>query len=348
ASGFENENFMVSPTSFRAALALAVAGADGETKDALIKAMGFESMEDVNSWYASVLESVDNFDKWFEYEDDPSAALKIMNSVWSSSEDASFKEDYKKYVEDNYRAEARFSPKDRITKEVDDWVNEGTNGLIPSLGADLSASDLVLVNTLFLKTSWISTFEEYDTMEDDFKTFDGSVVKKDFMEKTDDYLYYEDDGCKLVSIPMNGRISAVFVLGDAGDVSEKLEKAQIKKVHLRIPKFETESSFDGGLLVNFLKAKGAAAAFSDDADFSDMADLKGTFISDIIQKTKIKTDESGIEAAAVTAVMLVGSALMEEPEPIMEFVADEPFKYMILAGNDEGADEALFIGQLVK
>ena len=39
AQGYADKNYMVSPTSFRAALALAVAGADTETKQQLLTAM---------------------------------------------------------------------------------------------------------------------------------------------------------------------------------------------------------------------------------------------------------------------------------------------------------------------
>ncbi len=42
--GFADKNYMISPTSFRAALALAVSGADSETKDELLKAMDFDSV----------------------------------------------------------------------------------------------------------------------------------------------------------------------------------------------------------------------------------------------------------------------------------------------------------------
>ena len=36
--GYENQNYMISPTSYRAALCLAIAGASGDTKDELLKA----------------------------------------------------------------------------------------------------------------------------------------------------------------------------------------------------------------------------------------------------------------------------------------------------------------------
>lgn len=69
------------------------------------------------------------------------------------------------------------------------------------------------------------------------------------------------------------------------------------------------------------------------------------FITDIIQKTKIKVEEKGIEAAAATAIMMEESCALEEPE-VKEFIADRPFKYMILTDSED--PELLFYGQLVE
>ena len=76
-----------------------------------------------------------------------------------------------------------------------------------------------------------------------------------------------------------------------------------------------------------------------------MSDDMSVFISDIIQKTKIKVDEEGIEAAAATAIMMTEGAFLEQPE-VKEFTADEPFKFMILTASEE--PELLFYGQIVE
>ena len=46
----EKENYIVSPLSFRAALILAVEGADASTRAQLLSAMGFASEEDMTQW----------------------------------------------------------------------------------------------------------------------------------------------------------------------------------------------------------------------------------------------------------------------------------------------------------
>ena len=331
-SGYADQNFMVSPTSFRAALALAVAGADNETKNELLHAMGFNSMDDVTAWYEGVVASDGAFD--------------LENSIWRNTKSSGeLSKKYISYVKENYDATADNVSPDKITDTVNGWINENTNGLIPSISDNLSAADLILVNTLYLKTSWVTAFEEYATQEDDFTTISGATVKKEFMNQQDRFKYYEDENGKFVVLPMNGGINAVFILGDVDDITSKISEASYEEVAIKLPKFETETSLSENQLIDFCKARGAISPFTEDADFSIMSNDMSLYITDIIQKTKIKLDESGVEAAAATVIMMTETCVEIEQEP-KEFTADKPFKYMLLT-NDE-TPELLFYGQVVE
>lgn len=112
-----------------------------------------------------------------------------------------------------------------------------------------------------------------------------------------------------------------------------------------LPKFETETELSDNQLLDFCKAHGATKAFSPDADFSVMSHEMSLMITDIIQKTKIKVDEKGIEAAAATAILMLEGCAPEKHE-IKEFIADRPFRYMLL--TDTAEPELLFYGQIVE
>ena len=73
------------------------------------------------------------------------------------------------------------------------------------------------------------------------------------------------------------------------------------------------------------------------------------YINDIIQKTKLNVDENGLEAAAVTAIVMTdGAALPEdEPEPV-DFIANRPFTFYIYSGLYGDTPIQLFAGQYVK
>ena len=369
AQGFEKENYMVSPTSYRAALALAVAGADGETKAQLLSAMGFADLDAVNRWYAGVQSAVDDFagelkaererfekdrsdpDFGFMYENQkaPDRAFEIANSVWHNADkEGRLKESYRQYVGEHYGAAAGDERAKALTGAVNGWVNEKTHGLIPMIAGDLSKQDAVLVNALYLRTSWVSAFKEFATRPGDFTTADGSTVEKQFMHQQDDFRYYEDGSCQVLDLPMKGGIHAAFVLGDAGNLTEKLSKATREEVNVTLPKFELETSFDQGELVNFLRARGVQLPFSaEGADFSLMSEGSDWFISDIIQKSRIKLDEDGIEAAAVTAIMMEATSALVEPVQPKYFVADHPFTFCLYT-DCGGENELLFYGQVVK
>ena len=360
-AGFADKNYMVSPTSFRAALALAVAGADTETKDELIHAMGFNNMDEVNAWYNSVTEIISDFDsdisarkadfkeekKWLPDDaKEPEGALIMLNSIWNNTDlNGKFGKDYLKYVKKNYSAEANDVTSKNITDKVNKWVNNGTNGLIPSISNDLSKANAVLVNTLYLKSAWTNCFEDYCTSSDTFTTLSGDKVEKDFMKQQEYFRYYEDSNGKLVVLPLNGGIDAIFTLGDITDIQAALKKADYDDVLVHLPKFDVETSFDQNEFIDYLNQQGAVLAFTQDADFSVMCPDTAWLISDIIQKTRIKVDEDGLEAAAATAIIAVEGAMFEESKP-KEFIANEPFKFYICAGDDDS--EMLFCGQIVE
>jgi serpin B len=144
---------------------------------------------------------------------------------------------------------------------------------------------------------------------------------------------------------MNGGVYMAFVLGSTDGLSEKISKAGSEQVLVTIPKIDLETDFSNGEFVDFLKANGVNLAFTDAADFSNMID-HDLYVSDIIQKTRIKLDEKGVEAAAVTAIIMPESAMPPEEGP-KTFVADRPFSfYIYTTANDTTA--ILFAGQIVE
>ena len=365
-AGYDKENYMVSPTSYREAVALAIAGANGETKETMLKALGFKDEEEMKAWY----KNVDELEKYFltqkewvqkeyeEYMDGYECVadnwnFSVLNSVWNNKDlSKGFTDEYLKIIKKDYDAEAHESSASEITEDINNWVDENTNGMIPQLLEDASEHSAVLVNTVYLKTAFKDEFSKEATTEKDFNTVNGDITKKEFMIKQDSMTYYEDAKSQLIKLPMEGGISLVVTLGESTpeSVLENLKKADYCEVHVELPKIDTETTLGNKELVDYMKANGAEVAFTDDADFSIMCEDEKYKIDDIIQKTKIKLDEDGVEASAATAVLMVaeGAAMMEEPEEPKQFIADKPFKYYILAEDYDGHGELLFFGQIVE
>ena len=360
-------NYMASPLSFRYALGLLLAGAEGETKDELLSALGVSSEEewveyclDFNGfveYYAADLErDVAEFKDavkqgWMPADAaEPFRALRVANSVWKADwVQESFKDAYRESIEKNYAAEYRSFTRENAVEKINEWADIKTEHMIQKLLPENYPTDLlavVLMNALYFKDSWVNEFPEYRTKEADFHTRGGTSVKKEFMTTEEHFLYYEDENTKLVVLPMKSGVSMAFVLGSREGLAEKISKANQENVIVTIPKIDLETDFSNGEFVDFLKACGVSKAFDAElADFSAMIDHP-VYVSDIIQKTRIKLDEEGVEAAAVTAIMVEESAVFEPDEP-KEFTADEPFSFFIYTTcNDTTA--IMFAGEIVE
>ncbi len=359
-------NYMVSPLSFRYALGLLLAGAKGETKTELLKALGVESAEEWDEYCANF----NGFVKWFDenlkseikdFNEEkakgwlpdsataPFRALRVANSIWKKeSIPEDFTETYKALVAANYAAEhLSFSP-ENVVERVNSWVSDKTEKMIKVLlpeNYDASSLSIILMNALYFKDSWRTPFEKANTVKDDFTTKDGKKVEKDFMRQTDHYRYYKDDKTEAVILEMNGGIYMAFAIGDTKDIGKAIENASSRRVSLKIPKIDLETSFSDGELKDFLIGAGVKEAFTEDADFSGMIE-RDILVDDIIQKTRLKLDEEGVEAAAVTAIMMAEGAYMEPEDPV-EFNADVPFSFYIYTTcNDSTA--LLFAGEIVE
>ena len=360
-------NYMASPLSFRYALGLLLAGAEGETKTELLNALGVESEDewiayclDFNGYVeyfasdlAREIAELNEYKKqgWMPADiQEPFRALRVANSVWKAErirED--FKETYRESVEKNYAAEYRYFTPENAVEKINEWADIKTEHMIPKLLPDdypTAQLAVVLMNALYFKDAWQADFAESLTREGDFHAHGGKTTRKEFMTTEDQFSYYEGGGTQLVILPMKGGISMAFVLGSSDGLSEKISAARSTNVKVTIPKLDLETSFSGGELVDFLKEYGVSLAFDDQkADFSAMIDYP-VFVSNIIQKTRIKLDEEGVEAAAVTAIMMEDCAYIEPQKP-KEFTADRPFSFYIYTTcNDTTA--ILFAGEIVE
>ena len=362
-AGRADENFTVSPLSFKAALTLAALGAEGETQAQLLEALGFRSVDEMRAWYATVLAGVDRFDAFFtemekeaaelaEYFPDAAnsqertAAYQVVNSVWSNQDlPGKFRQSFLDEIAKTCYAEAYSAKAAKLAEAVNDWVNEKTKGLIPGILDDASDISAILVNALYLKSGWEHGFAKLG--DRDFTARSGEKVQKPFMEQSAHMKYYKDDQTQLVSIPLQGGVSMVFVLGEDAGLADKLGKAEYRLVDVTVPMFDVETSLDQKELVNYLKLMGCEKMFIDGIAEFDPMYTDGLYVEDILQKSKVHIDEEGLEAAAVTVIEMPTESIAEpEPETPEIFCADRPFSFYVL--KDGASPELLFWGQIVE
>lgn len=161
-----------------------------------------------------------------------------------------------------------------------------------------------------------------------------------------EFQYTENDLYQAIRLPYgNGAYQmTVFLPREDKTVSEVLEtlngsnwqfKGSWEVVDLKLPRFETDTYQP---LVDTMKDLGMPSAFSLAAEFPWFCNTP-VYISDMFQMAKIKLDEEGTEAAAVTVIELTKSAMPEEPK---RFHANRPFLYII---SEQSTGAIFFIGQ---
>jgi serpin B len=350
-----SENYMVSPISLKMAIALAASGANGDTLDEMLNAIGYSSRDEYLAWASSIIElknsllfdaesNADEFHLGDYYVD-----FSIANGIWHNlDKPGKFTDNYKINV-GKIKAMLRETHGDQMHIEINQWVNEQTGGMIPTMfNRPLTEYKNVLVNTVYLKSAWIDSFGKSRTKDGNFTTIDGEIVTKPLMHQTESFLYYEDDDCQVLIMPLAGSFNMAVVIGDNSRIVNKIQSANYEHVNVTLPKFEIDSMFEGEI-IDFLNSVGITKAFDpNNADFSNMMDV-AVYLDAIIQKTKIEVDEEGLAAAASTAITF-GNTSIQIPEKIYNFTADEPFTFYIYAENEEMLDspELLFYGQYVK
>lgn len=333
------------------ALGMALNGAAGETSEAMRGTLRFEGLSEaeINASFQGLMDVLEDLD--------PRVSFDVGNSVWYR-DDFTPRPSFLEAVEGPYEARVEgVDFTDPATPGVlNTWVDDRTRGRIPEIVPDPlpRAGQVVmyLLNAIHFQGDWTDRFDPAETVDGDFHLPDGSTAPARFMTDERQVDYYGGMGTySAVDLPYGGQAFSMTVVvpsGDrsVGDVLETLRdggwETMIEGLDLRdnvgihLPRF----TFEWGDTLNApLEALGMGIAFSDAADFSRLftEDVR-PWISEVRQKTFIRVDEEGTEAAAATAVEFINSV---PPE----LRADRPFLYAI---RERLSGTILFLGVMVE
>lgn len=353
----ENDNnIFISPFSVSVALVMLLNGASGETEQSMTDALQLQSIdsETINTGYAELQQVLQT--------SDPKVTLTIANSLWAhnANEHFTFYPDFLQENKEFFNAEiTELNLHDPNTPaQINQWVDSNTNGKIRKIIDKIDKeTGLLLLNAIYFKGEWKMEFEPSMTQNDPFYLETGEVKSVSMMRKMDNYAYYKGANFQVVSLPYGSGYMSMYIflpsresnlntlLDDLNAESWENAVSQVSKqeVYVQIPKFELEYSID---LSDVLKELGMEIAFDKyNADFSRLAYSPTgkpllQWIQKVTQKTFVKVNEEGTEAAAVTVV--AGDAEPVSAPP--EFIADRPFFYAIY---DNDLKTVLFMGTVV-
>lgn len=314
----------------------------------------------LNSYCKTMMESA--------REIDPSTTIEFANAAVVNSSIARLQDGFKGAIETNYYAEVcnmAFGI-DPVKDFINNWCDQKTHGMVTELLQEeptiLEAAHLL--NAVYFKGIWSNQFKKEDSRKEYFIGLEGqNKVNMMHQEDTFDYAYLPGI-CKALRLPFgNQAFNMVFFLPDEEGAerfdkfkknldidlwNNVLSKFRGMKVDVKIPSFET--SYGAEDLSEHLQSLGIKEAFDTRAAFDLMAEnvydqtTLPLYISRVLHKAKIKVDEQGSEAAAVTDVVMVfaSSGGGQSPDMAAEFHADRPFVYGI---TEVSTGAIFFLGQ---
>lgn len=339
------DNRIYSPVSLWFALAMLAETTGGETRQQVLDALGASDLEQLRDW-ADIL--------WHTlYQDDGTATTLLGNSIWLN-ENVTFHQDVLENLAEHYYASSYQVPMgtDEADQALADWVAEQTKGLIGADGKVLeTTSDTlnVLASTLYFQAGWSDEFNDRLTEEDIFTSADGTETRIDFMHTTRDATFLRQDGYQAASLGTKGG-TMTFVLPDEGVTPADLLKdpdflTEVTKfedeiygeVQWSLPKFDVGSTLN---LKPTLEGLGITDVFdADTSDFTPLTDLEPVWLDQAKQIARVKVDEKGVEAAAVTLMADAGAGAPPEDPKICVMDLNRPFLFIIRDGS-----AILFVG----
>ena len=236
-------------------------------------------------------------------------------------------------------------------------VNRITNGFMPDYESVADEeTDVDLMNVTYFKGRWMYPFDKQNTEKQSFTNVKGKTKKVDMMQQRlfEKVKYYQDKNFRAISLPYNLNYSGgkaptsstmVIILPKNKKDTEcvkkwnkkkasykdkfikKLEKADtFNIINLKLPSFELDVSND---LSDEIEAMGVKGIFSQNSGITKVTDAP-LYISAASQRTKIKVDEEGTEAAAVTELVAKATAMRPEKLPKeYNFYCNVPFVFMV-------------------
>ena len=361
------KSFIYSPLSITYVLGMVNDAATGLTEKELEETLGFHEggIQAVNDYCKNLIDGLPKVDN--------KVTLNIANAIFlnkSFTLKPQFTQDMQTYYD--AKAEALDFESSETLNHINSWCNEKTNGMIPTILDEIDPLIMsYLLNAIYFKADWASKFDPKNTKDETFTTEDGnSSTKMTMMHQNVLINYMKNNTYSAIEMPYgNGLWNMVVMMPEEGkntdDIINHLKMFGVYpmlyddidgsldtwvfgpyEVDLKLPRYETSSDTDDleDGLIGLMKKMGIKRAFYDAlAEIPNMCELP-VYIDIMRQKAKIKVNEEGSEAAAVTVAGVTNKSMGSEPKeyPKATFHANRPFVYVI---RENSSGVILFVGK---
>jgi serine protease inhibitor len=326
--------FVWSPYSVAAALALLATGARGATQGELQALLGADLDAELALLDGAVAEGPE---------------IAAHTSLWVRS-DVPVEPDFEARLRTRpasglHHADFAAAPEQAV-RAVNAEVATTTRGRIPHLldaGAITPDTAAVLVNALWVKLAWAAPFEPAKTRTVPFHAPSGRRGVP-MMHRTGRLPYAQTGRWRMVTLEAGHDLAMDVVLPrEPAGASAALTADDLRalyaaqgptEVRLALPRFELRWRRE---LSDALSACGVTTVFGRDADLAGISSAP-LRLDAVVHESWLRVDERGAEGAAGTAAMMV---LMGMPSRPVEFTADRPFRVVLRRGG-----VILFLGHI--
>ena len=356
------KSFIYSPLSITYVLGMVNDAATGQTEKELEQTLGFHEggIKAVNEYCKKLIDGLPKVDE--------NVKLNIANAIFLNK-DYTLKPQFEQDMSDYYdaKAEALDFSSPQTLEHINGWCNDKTKGMIPKILDEVNPYMVsYLLNAIYFKADWRSKFDKNNTKEEAFTTENGTITLP-LMHQNVLISYLKTDTYSAVILPYgSGLWNMTVLLPEEGkttdDVIKELAESstvnnpgwcetggnyfQGYEVDLKLPRFETDSDTDKlGIkdgLVGLMKSMGINLAF--DSYLAEIPNMCNgpVYIAMMRQKAKIKVNEEGSEAAAVTVAGMLENSAGPMEYPKATFHANRPFVYVI---REASSGVILFVGK---
>ncbi len=335
-------NIIISPLSLNIALSMVYNGADGQTSEEMKNVLEYQNLtiDEINDCYYLLIDQLQSVDRKVE--------LSIANSLWIDNKLPVYAE-FLNTLQKKYYAEAEnidFSDPETVG-EINKWVKKQTNRKIKKIINDTKGDKMALLNAIYFEGKWHFDFDKSNTSPQDFMLPDSSIIEVETMMQKKSLKKGYSEYYKAVELPygQGNFVMDLFVPNEGYSIANILDTLQNfnqiindftqQQVEVYLPKFELDYKIT---LNQVLKTIGMEKAFDQSANFNKISE-KDLFISRVLQKSYIKVDEKGTEAASVTYVGLTETALPD----FSTVKFNRPFIYII---REVSTNTIIFTGRV--
>ncbi len=344
----EGSSSFISPFSIATVLSLLSAGAEGETREEIVSALGLKefSPEETGVFYTSLYNALTTADN--------SVTLESANGLWfDKTLNKSIKSPFIDIVKNRFSVQPDYDDLSSMAflDKLNNWCKKQTHGKINQiLDTPPAYSKMLAANAIYFSGKWSTPFEKEEKKP--FYHLNGKQENVMMLEGGKIPIAYSSrNGWEYAAIPYGNSAFQLEILVPKDDIfdtacnhlSSTVLNGLRDRTHsyspykISLPKINV--SYSNNIIAKNLNRLGICKLFGEDSDLSGISDKKITFDT-MIHKTAFSMDKKGSEAAAISVAYSIGSASAIPSTP--EFIIDRPFIYLI---SEKSTGCILFIGQ---